>query len=410
LGRPLAYEYAGFFHDGRSYPVWTDDEDPDRHYVLPPSLEVATDSHGPKISVAVCEAISPPNAKGLGNLIPYIPDDALKAIKQEYGNSVGPLPVSSGGQLMVTAQDAYVRGLAVHKPWISDALTYEGLSPEQKRALREAKRWYEEHNIRVPLTNLIPPEGGMAIEVPTIVGSNIGAEIPIAFTVRGSNQVKMFKTLLDTGGVLNGQILYHYVGTTRPWKLLVQADLSKVHSYISEHLSAGYYWARADIYRAVERMEQQNIIKITVYDENDNVTGKYKPDKIFDTILSRILDKAFNFYPDIKPEKQQAQAEGRRWWWWNGSYQRRSSTVDISEIINIKITIHGKSEPIPVSIGFFLRVPSYAECEDTNLVEGARTEILRKLYEGSDEEILTLVGKLSPAWEAVGKDTKNTKR
>src|SRR6185369_12037279 len=104
--------------------------------------------------------------------------------------------------------------------------------------------------------------------------------------------------------------------------------------------TVGYYWAKADIYRTLENLQQTNVIEITVWDENDNVTAKYKPEMILDTILQKILDKAFNFYPDIKPVKNQAQADGGRWWWWNGSYSRKESTVNISEIINITMTIH----------------------------------------------------------------------
>lgn len=404
MGRPVAYEYKGFIFKGKMYPVWHDDTDPNQYYVMPPAMTVAEDDAGPKINAAICETIARPSVKGLGMLVPYIPNDLLAALKKEYGPRIAPLPVSSAGQVMVTGVDWWVSGLAVKKPWISDELSYVGLPPEQEAKLKELKKLYDDRNIRAPLTALLPDGQGYAIEMPDAVGSNIGAEVPISFAVLGADNVKEFSALMKGGGIINGQLVYYYIGTTRPWKLQIKADLSKVHSYISQHLSVGYYWATADIYDAVEKMQQQNIIEITVWDEDDKVTAKYKPEQIFDTILKKILDKAFNFYPNIKPEKNQAQASGKRHWWWHGSYQRKSSTVDVSEIINIKITIHGKSEPIPVSMGFYLAIPPdrIQECTAWNLAEDERDNFLRYIYNLDDEQVMKLSKELTPMLKEMG--------
>lgn len=414
MGRPLAYEYKGFFFDGKSYPVWTDDTNPKQFYVMPPALEVATDEHGPKVTVSVCESLKTPAIDGLANLVPYISNDLMEALKAEYGNNIAPLPVSTGGQVLIVGPSWTRRGLAVHKPWSVDETSYEGLSPEQIAKLKEIERWYEQDDIQSPLTSVLDKGEGFALEIPKLVGSNIGAEVPIAFVVLGADPVKRLKGLLDApgGGILNGELLYHYVGTTRPWAIRVKADLARVHQYISENLSVGHFWAKADIYQATERMEAQSIIEITTWDENDNITAKYKPEKIFDTLLNKILDKAFNFYPDIKPEKNQAQESGNRFWWWSGSYQRKSSTVDLKEMINIKITIHGKSEPIPVSSGLFLRVPAYSNCDDRNRLHEMRTDLIRavNLLPSEDLVRLTQTDFLAPHLSRLTKSAKDELR
>jgi hypothetical protein len=379
MGRPLAYEYYGFAFNEQIYNVWRDDADVGQYYVMPQAVRVAEDASGPKVTVSVCETLSKPAVDGLANLAANIPADAMKALQAQYGKNIAPLPVSTGGQVMITGPNWTRRGLAVAKPWLVDDLALPGLSPEQKAKIQEVKSLYNEHGIEAPLTSLLVGGEGWALEVPQMVGSNIGAEVPLAFTVLGADNVKRLKGLLDApgGGVINGQLLYHYVGTMRPWSLQVHADLSKVHQYISDNLKAGFFWAKADIHRAIEQMRAQSLIDVTVWDEGGTVTGKYKPEQIFDTILQKILEKAFNFYPDIKPEKSQAQAEGGRFWWWSGSYSRNSSTVDLSELFNIRITIYGRSEPIPVSCGIFLRVPKYGNCDQPNLVHDARLDLLR---------------------------------
>lgn len=390
MGRPLAYEYKGFMFNGESYPVWSDDTDPDQFYVMPPSLKVASDSSGPKVTVSVCEDIAVPAIDGLANLVPYISQDLLEALKQEYGNRIAPLPVATGGQVLIVGPNWTRRGLAVHKPWEFDNLSLEGLEPEEVQRLKKIKYWFEEEGIQKPLTSALDNGKGFALEIPKLVGSNIGAEVPISFVVLGADEVTRFKGLLDApgGGVLNGELVYYYVGTTRPWAMQVNADISRVHSFISQNFQASYYWAAAELHDAVERMVEEQIIEFTVWDENDQVTAKYKPEQIFVKLFELIIKHAFDFHKDIKPDRTEAKRSGARGWWWGGSYSRRSSTVDLQGMINIKITFHGKSEPIPVTSGLFLRVPEYGTCASPNLVHTARLDALKNLYATNEKDLI----------------------
>jgi hypothetical protein len=390
MSRPLAYEYKGFMYNEQMIAVYSDDEDKNQFYVVPPSLRVATDAQGPKINVSICERLTTPALDGLANLVPYIPQDLMDALKKEYGPKIGPLPVASGGQVLITGANWRIKGIVVDRPWITDELSQEGLSPEQKERLKHLKSSYDNDGIQPALTDTLINGIGWAMEVPTLVGSNIGAEVPISFTALGADSVTRLKSLIDSGGVVNGEIVYYYIGTTRPWAMQITADLGRVHQYISENLDVGWFWSKADIYREVERMREQQIINITVWDENDAVTGKYKVERLLDMILSKIIDKAFNFYPNIAPNKSQAQAEGRRWWWFSGSYQRRESTVELSSMFNLKMTIHGKSEPIPVSMGLYVRVPKYGKCEPINLLHEARKNVLRRVMGAQPETLLRL--------------------
>ncbi|MYE03513.1 MAG: hypothetical protein F4Y00_00840 [Bacteroidetes bacterium SB0662_bin_6] len=266
----------------------------------------------------------------------------------------------------------------------------EGLEPEEKHRLAKIKFWYEEHGIEKPLTSVLDNGKGFALEVPNLVGSNIGAQVPIAFVVLGAEEVRRFKGLLDSpdGGVINGQIVYFYVGTIRPWALHIRADLQRVHRFISQHFEIGYYFAAAEIYDAVEKMRSQQIIDVTVWDENDKITTKYKPEQLFSKLVDLVVNHAFDFHSDIKPDMTVAKAAGKRGWWWSGSYSRRDSTVDVSGMIDVKITIHGKSDPIPVSTSLYLRVPSYATCNDVNLIHTARLEALKSLYTAGNTKLL----------------------
>lgn len=396
MGRPLAYEYKGTIYKGKSYPVYKDDTDPKLLYVVPPAMRVATNDDGsPKVNVSVCTSISKHSIKGLAMLEPYLPDDLIKAIKAEYGSDyvVGPLPLSNAGQVMVTDADAFKIGLTVDKPWNGDdPLSTTGMSPEQIQNLKKVRKQYEDYGgeVQLPVSALLPPEGGTVYEFPKRVGTNIGAEIPFSFLVRGNDAVKEYKGLLDAPGkaAFNGQIVYYYQGTTRPWSLLVEADMSKIHSYMNAKFAGGYYWAKADINVAVEELRRQEYIKITIWDENDAKTEKYKPEKIVDQLLDKILAAAFDKHDEIKPDKSEAKDTGGRWWWWYGSFSYKGSTAKFSDIFNFRMTIHGKSEPIPVSIGFFVTVPSYGTCDRVLVAEDMRDQIIKQVYTLDDEQLL----------------------
>lgn len=366
MGRPLAYEYSGFIFNGQSYPVWKDDTDPNQFYIMPSTTTLAQDQHGPQINVVVCNDENPPVIEGVGQLIPYFDQALIEAVKKEYGPRVAVLPVSTAGQIQIVNGSAVVRGLAVNKPWDATRESYEGMSAEQIAALEKARKAWEKDHIQKPITSLFDGGEGFGIQVPTATGVNIGAAIPIGFVAMGRRPVRTLKGLLDApgGGAISGQVVYHFVGTTRPWALQVTADLSKIHTWLSESFSVGAYWAKADVYREIERLNERHVIDVKVWDENDSVTAKYGPEKILDKILDKILTLAFNYYPNIAPQKNQAQTEGRRWWWWNGSYARKESIVEINSFFNIKIQIFGASGPIPVTMGLFMRVPSYGKCSD----------------------------------------------
>lgn len=390
MGRPIAYEYIGYVYKGQTYPVYRDDEDPDLRYVVPPSMRVARDdSNKPKANAAICETIQVPSAKGLGMIVPYLPAGLEEALKKEYNARIAPLPVSSAGQIIALGPDWYIEGIAAEEAWKVDSTSYEGMDPKIVSRFKEAKFLWDTRRIRTPMRKLLDQDEGYYMQIPTLVGSNIGAEIPFSFGVFGKDNVKEFRALLKGGGILNGEVVYYYVGTTRPWALQVHADISKIHSYLSEAFSVGRWFARADIYRAVEEMKQRSIIEFTVWDENDNVTTKYKPEKIFDTLLTKMLDKVFDFHQDMKPETGQAEAKAERWWWWSGAYSRKSSSVEVSEIINIKIRIFGKSEPIPVSIGYYIDIPkqNIGECEDINLVDQWQDELLAAAYNATGNQL-----------------------
>lgn len=371
MGRPLAYDYSGFLFNGQSFPVWKDDTDAQQFYIMPATTMLATDAQGPQVNVAVCMDEDPPVIDGIGNVVPYFDQGLIEAVKKEYGPRIAVLPVSTAGQVVITNGRATVRGLAVNKPYDATPESYNGMSAEQIAALEKARKAWEEDQVKKPLTSLFDANGGFGIQIPTAVGANIGAGLPIGFTAVGKSYCRVLKTFLDApgGGVINGQIIYYFIGTTRPWAMQVFADLSKIHSWLSENFSVGAYWAKADIYREIEKLQEQKIIDVKIWDENDQVVTKYGPEKILDKILDKILEAAFNFYPNMTPGKQQAQADGRRWWWWNGSYSRKESIVEINSLFNIKITIMGTSSPIPVSMSIFLRVPKYGKCTPlTNLI------------------------------------------
>lgn len=389
MGRPVAYEYIGYVYKGQTYPVYRDDQDPDLRYVVPPTMRVARDdSNKPKANVAICESIQVPSAKGLGMMVPYLPAGLEEALKKEYNARIAPLPVSSAGQVIALGADWYIEGVAAEEAWKVDNTSFEGMDPKVVAELKKAKLLWDTRRVRTPLRKIVGDEGYF-LQVPTLVGSNIGAEIPFNFGVFGADNVKEFQALLKGGGILNGEVVYYYVGTTRPWAIQVHADISKVHSYMSEAFSVGRWFARADVYRAVEQMKQRSIIEFTVWDENDNVTTKYKPEKIFDLLLTKILDKVFDFHQDMKPETGQAEAKAERWWWWSGAYARRSSSVDVSEIIDVKIRINGRSEPIPVSIGYYIDIPkgNIHSCDEFSYVDEWQDQIIAAAYEASPAQL-----------------------
>lgn len=395
MGRPLAYEYSGFIYEGRSYPVWKDDTDTGQYYIMPATTTLAEDQHGPQVNVVVCGDETPPVINGVGQLVPYYDNGLIEAVKKEYGPRVAVLPVSTAGQIQIVNANAAVRGLAVNKPWDATQESYEGMSAEQIAALEKARKAWEEHSIQLPLTALIGGEG-FVIQVPSATGSNIGAAIPIGFAAIGRSPYRLLKGMMDApgGGVISGQVVYHYVGTTRPWAIQVKADLSKIHTWLSQSFSVGYYWAKADIYREVEKLQEDKVIDIKVWDEGDQVVAKYKPEKILDLILERMLTLAFNFYPNISPNKSQAQTEGRRWWWWNGAYSRKESVVEIDSFFNIKITIFGKSEPIPVTMGLFLRIPSYGQCSDEVRIISERHRLAESIYTMEDAQVRNMASRV----------------
>ncbi len=366
MGRPLAYDYSGFIYKGRSYPVWKDDTDPSQFYIMPSTTTLAEDQHGPQVNVVVCNDEDPPIIEGIGQLVPYFDDGLMEEVKKEYGPRIAVLPVTTAGQIQIVNASAFVRGLAVNKPWDASPESYEGMSAEQIAALEKARKAWEEDHVQKPLTSLFDSTGGFGIQVPTATGVNIGAAIPFGFVTVGKRYCRVLKGLLDApgGGVIAGQIVYHFIGTTRPWAIQVTADLSKIHTWLSESFTVGNWWAKADIYREIERLSEKHIIDVKIWDEGDQVVNKYAPEKILDKILEKILNLAFNYYPNMTPTKNQAQAEGRRWWWWSGAYSRKESIVEVNSLFNIKIQIFGASGPIPVSMGLFLRVPKYGKCSD----------------------------------------------
>lgn len=376
MGRPLAYEYSGFLFKGTSYPVWKDDTDPDKYYIMPSTTMVAEDATGPQISVVVCGDETPPVIEGVGQLVPYFDAELMEAVKKEYGPRISVLPVSTAGQIQIVNASATVRGLAVNKPWDATPESYEGMSADQIAALERVRKAWENDHVQKPITSLFDNGEGFGIQVPTATGVNIGAAIPIGFVAVGKRPYRVLKGLLDApgGGAIAGQVVYHFFGTTRPWALQVTADLSKVHTWLSESFSVGYYWAKADIYREIERLSEKHIIDVKVWDEGDQVTAKYKTDQILDKILEKVLNLAFNYYPNMAPQKSAAQAEGSRWWWWNGSYSRKESIVEINSFFNIKIQIFGVSAPMPVTMGLYLRVPKYGTCSDAVRLHSQRAQ------------------------------------
>ena len=379
MGRPLAYDYSGFLFNGTSYPVWRDDTDSGQFYVMPSTTMVATDAAGPQISVVVCGDETPPIIEGVGQLVPYFDNAFIEAVKKEYGPRVAVLPVSSAGQIMIVNASAMVRGLAVNKPWDASPESYEGMSAEQIASLERVRKAWEEDKLQKPLTSLFDNGEGFGIQVPTATGVNIGAAIPFGFVALGKRPYRVIKGLMDSpgGGVISGQVVYHFVGTTRPWAIQVTADLSKIHSFLSESFGGNYFWAKADIYKEIERLTEKHIIDIKVWDEGDSVTAKYKPEQILDKILEKMLALAFDYHPNMAPNKTAAATEGSRWWWWSGSYSCRESTVAVSSMFNIKIQIFGVSAPMPVTMGLYLRVPKYGECSDDVRVTARRAQLVK---------------------------------
>jgi hypothetical protein len=393
MGRPLAYDYSGFLFKGQSFPVWKDDTDPNQFYIMPATTTLAQDASGPQVNVVVCGEENPPIIEGLGQLVPYFDQELLDAVKKEYGPRIAVLPVTSAGQIQITNASALVRGLAVNKPWDATPESYEGMSAEQIAALEKARKAWEEDHVQKPLTSLLDSSGGFGIQVPTATGVNIGAAIPFGFVAVGKRYYNVIKGLLDApgGGVIAGQVVYHFIGTTRPWAIQVTADLSKIHTWLSESFSVGYYWAKADIYREIEKLSEKHVIEVKVWDEGDSITTKYAPEKILDKILDKVLNLAFNYYPNMVPNKSQAQAEGRRWWWWNGSYSRKESIVEINSFFNIKIQIFGVSSPMPVTLGLFLRVPKYGKCADDTRLLAQRLRLRDMADQLAVEEMRTLM-------------------
>ena len=406
MGRPIAYEYIGYVYKGQTYPVYRDDQDPDLRYVVPPSMRVARDDKDkPKSNVAICETIQVPSVKGLGMIVPYLPAGLEEALKKEYNARIAPLPVATAGQVIALGSDWYVEGVAAEEAWKVDDTAYTGMDPATVARFKEAKFLWDTRRIRTPMRKLLNQTEGYYLQMPTLVGSNIGAEVPFSFGVYGRDNVKEFTTLLKGGGVINGQVAFNYIGTVRPWAIQVHADISKVHSYLSEAFSVGRWFARADVYRAIEQMKQLSIINFTVWDENDKVTTNYHPEKVFDTLLTKILDKVFAFHQDKKPETGQAEAKAERWWWWSGAYGRRSSTVDVSEIISVKITIYGKSEPIPVTIGYFVDIAkdSINKCDEINLIDEWQDQIIEAAYHASPAELKQMHASMQIVGNNLGK-------
>lgn len=393
MGRPLAYEYVGFVYNGQTYPVYRDDTDENLRYVVPPSMRVAKDEAGKsKVNIAICETLNVPSVKGLGMLVPYIPAGLEEALKKEYNARISPLPVASAGQVIALGADWYIEGIAAEESWKVDDTSYEGMDPSLVSQLKQAKILWDTRKIRTPLRKIVGDDG-YYMQVPTIVGSNIGAEVPFNFAVFGKDNVKEFKALLKGGGILNGEIVYFYVGTTRPWAIKVHAEIAKVHSFLSQSFTIGKWYAKAEIYEAIEKMRQSSIIEITVWDENDAITTKYKPEKIFDFLMTAIVEKAFDFHPDMKPATDPAVAKAsNRWWGWSGAYSRRQTTVDVKEIFDIKITIHGKSEAIPVSVGYYVEVPkgNVHLCEDISFMDSWQDELIAAIYEANPDELRSM--------------------
>lgn len=389
MGRPFAYQYAGFIHNSRSYPVWQDDTDHEQFYVMPATTTLAEDQDGPQISVVVCGDEDPPVIEGVGQLVPYLDSSLMEALKKEYGPRVSVLPVTTAGQIQIVNTGATVKGIAVNKPWDATPESYSGMSAEQIAALEKARKAWEEDRIQKPLTSLMDSKGGIGIQIPTATGVNIGAAIPFGFVAVGKTYCNRLKGLMDApgGGVISGQVVYHFVGTTRPWAMHVEADLGKVNSYLSQHFKAGYYWAKADIYKELQRLEEEHIINVTIWDENDQVTTKYQPEQKFDKILTFILEKAFNYYPNMLPKQDQAQADGNRWWWWHGSYARKESIVEVNSLFNIKLKIQGISAPMPVTMGLFLRVPGYGKCSEKVRLMARHFKARELIDTLSDDEI-----------------------
>lgn len=393
MGRPFAYEYVGYVYKGQTYPVYRDDSDPDLRYVVPPTMKLAKDDAGKvKVNVAICDSLTVPSAKGLGMMVPYLPAGLEEALKKEYNARISPLPVASAGKVIALGADWYIEGIAAEESWKVDNTSFEGMAPKVIQELKKAKFLWDTRQIRTPMRKIVGDDG-YYLQVPTLVGSNIGAEIPFNFAVLGTDNVKELKALLKGGGIINGEVVYYYVGTTRPWAIKLHADISKVHSFLSQSFNMGNWYAKADIYEAIEKMKQLTIIEITVWDENDAVTTKYKPEKIFDTLLMKIVEKAFDFHADMKPDTSPAASQAsRRWWDWSGAYSRRQSTVDVSEIFDIKIIIHGKSEPIPISIGYYIDVPekNIHSCENINLMDQLQDELIAAIYEANPDQLRSL--------------------
>ena len=389
---PLAYAHVGFYDTkGNAYTLVESDTPAAKTFYLIPQQYRSSRGLDGKIDIAVslCTDTKVPTAVITGFLEPYIPPTVIEEIKAKFGADIklAPLPLFSAGRMLLVSGNLETMAITVDDhPETFDDLP-QGIPEDVASRMKLAAYKFKKFGIRPALWDLFTsPDNGMGAVYPSIVGTNIGAKVPISIVARGSDNLEILTDQIHKGAAVVGQISYTYRGTIRPYYLNIRADISKIHQYMSANFKVGSWFASADVYAAVEKLKEQQLIQVEIYDENHQVTTKYNAQQILDKVLTLVLEAAFSSDPKVQAEKQSANAQnGGRFWWSSGGFSFRGSSAEYSRIFNFELKISGVSDPIPLTIGLKLDTPDtapgcnrrYSEQIDNYFV--AQKELIRTL-------------------------------
>jgi hypothetical protein len=365
--QPLAYAHVGFYDSkGNAYTLIESDTPSSKtYYLIPQQYRASRGSNGkPDIAVSLCSDLRVPTAVITGFLEPYIPSFVIDEIKKKFGDDIilAPLPMYSAGRMLVTAANMETWAITVDDRIDQYDDVPAGIPEEIAGRLKLAAYKWKKFGIRPAIYQMWDnPDNGMGAVYPSIVGTNVGAKVPISILARGADNVTVLSDQIKKGAAVVGQIAYNYRGTIRPYYLKINANISKIHEYFSANLTGRAWFATADIYQAVEELKHKELISVEIYDEDHKLTTKYNVQQILDKVLQLILTAAFDSDPKVQAEKQSAVAkDGGRWWWWSGGFAYRGSHAHYERIFNFELKISGISEPIPVTVGLKLDTPDTA--------------------------------------------------
>ena len=92
-----------------------------------------------------------------------------------------------------------------------------GIPDDYARRLKMAAYKFRRFHIRPAIYELFTnPDNGMGAVYPSVVGTNIGAKVPISVLARGADNLTVLSDQIHKGAAVVGQIAYSYRGTIRP--------------------------------------------------------------------------------------------------------------------------------------------------------------------------------------------------